>query len=110
MSNSPHRREIWRVRLDKDRPVVVVSRETTISSHKEVIIVPFSTTKKLGSPAGVRCKAGQGGLSEDCTALCPLVNIAPKDRFKEHMGDLSEEIFRLVLKGVIHAIHYDEFD
>jgi mRNA-degrading endonuclease toxin of MazEF toxin-antitoxin module len=108
MSNTPHRRQIWNVKLDKERPAVVVSREAMISGTKEIIVVPMSGTIKLGSPAGVKCPAGMGGLTEDSTALCPLVKALPKVVFKGYVGDLPHAEFALVLKGVQHAIHADE--
>ena len=108
MSKSPHRRQIWKVKLDKERPAVVVSREAIISGTKEIIIVPMSASIPLGSPAGVRCVASGNGLREDSTALCPLVKAVSKSVFKEYVGDLPHAEFADVLKGVQHAIHADE--
>lgn len=108
MSSSPHRRQIWRVKLDKERPAIVVSRESIISGTKEIIVVPLSTTITLGAPAGVKCDAGVGSLPEDSTALCPLVKALPKKSFKEYIGELPNTQFASVLKGVQHAIHADE--
>ena len=108
MSDTPHRRQIWNVKLDKVRPAIVVSRENMISGNKEIIVVPLSATIKLGAPAGVKCFAGMGDLEEDSTALCPLVKALPKSVFKDYIGDLPHSEFGLVLKGVQHAIHADE--
>lgn len=110
MSSSPHRREIWTVKLDKVRPAVVVSREAIISGQPEVIVVPLSASIRLGSPAGVKCSAGDGGLPEDSIALCPLVKAMPKGTFKDRLGELPQELFWMVLSGVQHAIHADEND
>lgn len=38
----------------------------------------------------------------------PLVKAVDKKRFKEHLGDLPEEAFRDILRGVGHAIHLEE--
>jgi mRNA-degrading endonuclease toxin of MazEF toxin-antitoxin module len=108
MSKSPHRRQIWKVKLDKERPAVVVSRETMISGNKEVIVVPMSSSIPLGAPAGVRCFAGGNGLTEDSIALCPLVKAVPKTVFKDYVGELPHAEFADILKGVQHAIHADE--
>lgn len=108
MSSSQHRREVWIVKLDKERPAVVVSRETIISGTKEVIVVPLSTTISLGAPAGVKCYAGVGNLPEDSTALCPLVKAMPKKSFETCIGTLPKAEFANILKGIQHAIHADE--
>ena len=108
MSNAPHRRQIWTVALDKDRPAIVVSREAMISGQPEIIVVPFSSKIRLGSPAGVACRQGTGNLGEDSIALCPLVKSLPKKCFKKYVGDLPHAEFSQVLEGVKHAIHADE--
>jgi mRNA-degrading endonuclease toxin of MazEF toxin-antitoxin module len=108
MSDTPHRRQIWNVQLDKERPAVVVSREAMISGTKEIIVVPMSATIKLRAPAGIQCNAGVGGLPEDSTILCPFVKALPKTVFKSLIGELPQMEFSLVLKGVQHAIHADE--
>jgi mRNA-degrading endonuclease toxin of MazEF toxin-antitoxin module len=108
MSDTPHRRQIWNVKLDKERPAVVVSREAIISGTKEIIVVPLSASIKLSAPAGVLCAAGVGGLLQDSTALCPLVKALPKVVFKAYVGELPHAEFASVLKGVQHAIHADE--
>ena len=109
MSKSPHRKQVWRVKLDKLRPAVVISRANTISSNKEVIVVPFSATIRLRPPAGVSCSAGTGGLPSDCVALCPLVKSVSKKIFKQCLGELPDREFSKILNGVQQAIHADEY-
>lgn len=70
--------------------------------------MPLSTTISLGAPAGVKCRAGLGNLSQDSTALCPLVKAIPKKSFNDYIGELPAADFALILQGVQHAIHADE--
>lgn len=97
------------MKLDEERPAVVVSREDAISGRPEVIIVPFSSTVPLRAPAGVACSAGVAGLDRDSVALCPLVKAVAKKRFKEHVGEMPESLFRAVLRGVGYAVDIGEF-
>jgi mRNA-degrading endonuclease toxin of MazEF toxin-antitoxin module len=64
-------------RLDKRRPVVVLSPDYRNELASDVIVIPCSTRLRP-SPTHVKLKAGEGGAPEACMAFCEQIATLPK--------------------------------
>jgi mRNA interferase MazF len=72
------RGQVWWARIDKRRPVVLVSREEAYAIRALVIVAPVTTTVR---GYAVEVKLGKReGLPRDCVVNCDwLVTIAKRD-------------------------------
>jgi mRNA-degrading endonuclease toxin of MazEF toxin-antitoxin module len=64
-TGSRRRGFVYLARLDKWRPVLVVSLNARNELASDVIVVP-STTQLSDAPTHVRLRKGEGGLSHRC--------------------------------------------
>lgn len=81
------RGEIWWARVDKRRPVVLVSRTEAYAHRSLVLAVPVTTTVR-GFAAEVRLGPREG-LPKSCVANCDAVSPIPKQVLDERIGALS---------------------
>jgi mRNA interferase MazF len=81
------RGEIWWARLDKKRPVVLVSRQEAYDVRALVIVAAISTTIR---GYAVEIKVGRGeGLPRSCVINCDWLVTIPKVDLLERAGALS---------------------
>lgn len=81
------RGEIWWARLDKRRPVVLVSRQEAYAVRALVIVAPVSTTIRGFS---VEVKVGRAeGLPKPGVINCDWLVTVPKADLVERAGSLS---------------------
>lgn len=81
------RGEVWWARLDKKRPVVLVSREEAYAVRALVIAAPVSTTIR---GFAVEVKVGPGeGLPRSGVVNCDWLVTVPKVDLLERAGRLS---------------------
>lgn len=81
------RGEVWWARLDKKRPVVLVSREEAYAVRALVIAAPVSTTIR---GVAVEVKVGLGeGLPRTGVINCDWLVTVPKADLLERAGKLS---------------------
>ena len=81
------RGEIWWARLDKKRPVVLVSRQEAYDVRALVIVAAISTTIR---GYAVEIKVGRGeGLPRSCVINCDWLVTIPKVDLLERAGSLS---------------------
>jgi mRNA interferase MazF len=79
-------RPIHIARLDKARPVLVLTRELVIPERTQVTVVPVTSTARGLS---VEIPVGQSnGLGHDCVVNCDNIVTIPKTTLGERIGYL----------------------
>ena len=99
------RGEIWWARVDKSRPVVLLSRDEAYAMRAMVIVAPATTTIRGFL---VEVKLGRTeGLPRDCVVNCDwLVTVAKVDLI-ERAGRLSAAKLRQVDDALRFALGLD---
>lgn len=92
-------------RMDKRRPVLVLSPDYRNERANDVIIVPGSTTIR-DAPTHVVLRAGEGGVRGRTTLKCEQVTTLPKDDLQPRAlgGRLSPERIAAVERALLRAI------
>ena len=76
---SLHRRgSLYWARLDKRRPILVLSINARNERAGDLIVVPCSTTLRE-APTHVRLARGEGGVPQACMLKCEQVTTLPQD-------------------------------
>lgn len=65
-------------RLDKRRPVLILSLDARNERANDVIVVPCSTTMRA-APTHVRLRSGEAGVPEACMLKCEQITTLPKE-------------------------------
>ena len=77
---------IYLARLDKLRPVLVISPNVRNDLASDVLVVPCSTQLSI-APTHVRLRRGEGGLSEASVLKCEqLTTLHKEDVRREPLG------------------------
>lgn len=101
MPPSPRRSEVYLAKLDKLRPVIVLSVDALNKSALDVCIVPVTTKEHAKFSVRIPLAAGDGGLKYRCWAKCDQVTTLEKNLLQNFaIGVLSEEKFNLVQEQV----------
>jgi mRNA-degrading endonuclease toxin of MazEF toxin-antitoxin module len=102
---APRRGRLYWARLDKRRPILVVSIDARNERANDVIVIPCSTTLREG-PTHVRLHRGEGGVREACMLKCEQVTTLPRADLEEAplgpplgAGRMAE-----VERGILRAI------
>lgn len=74
----PQRGEICRVRLDKERPALVISSNAINRHALDVCVVPLTSVERPRFPLRVELQAGEGGLRRRSWAKCDQVTTLDK--------------------------------
>ncbi|MBS1698222.1 MAG: type II toxin-antitoxin system PemK/MazF family toxin [Actinobacteria bacterium] len=94
-------REICLARLDKTRPVLVLTREAARHAMTKVTVAPItSTVKGLSSEVSV---GPRNGLDHDCAVSLDNVLTIPVDRLGRTIGFLGEDQERLLARAAVLA-------
>jgi len=86
------RGEVWWAKVDKRRPVVLVSREEAYAVRSLVIAAPTTTTIR-GYAVEVRVGRREG-LPRECVVNCDWLVTLPKEDLIERAGTLSSAKLR----------------
>jgi mRNA interferase MazF len=82
----PRRGFVYLARLDKVRPVLVVSPNVRNELASDVIVIP-SSTRLSEAPTHVRLRKGEGGLSSPSVLKCEQITTLHKeDVSKQPLG------------------------
>jgi mRNA-degrading endonuclease toxin of MazEF toxin-antitoxin module len=103
---SGHRRGcLYWARLDKRRPVLVLSINARNERAGDLIVVPCSTTLR-DAPTHVRLGRGEGGVSQACMLKCEQITTLPRQELDlEPLGaPLGGGKLREIELGVMRAI------
>jgi mRNA-degrading endonuclease toxin of MazEF toxin-antitoxin module len=96
---------VYFARLDKLRPVLVISPDVRNALASDVIVIPCTTTLSI-APTHVRLRRGEGGLSAASVLKCEQITTLHKDDVqRDPLGGplLSKRILE-VERGVLRAI------
>jgi mRNA interferase MazF len=80
--------EIWEARMDKSRPVVVVSRDDLRGVRSRATVAPITTSLR-DAPTFVLLDH-RDGLPHLCAINCDEVNTLEKSQLARRLGRLSE--------------------
>ena len=94
------RGEVWWAKVDKRRPVVLISRDEAYTVRALVIVAPVSTTVR-GFAVEVRVGAGEG-LPRAGVVNCDWLVTVPKDDLVDRAGILS----RVKLEQLDNALRF----
>ena len=101
----PRRGEVYLVRLDKDRPALVISADALNRYSLDVCVVPMTTLKRQKFSLRVQVKPGEGGLSRDSWAKCDQVTTLEKDLLLyPPLGRLRDETLKTIEQGIKLAL------
>ncbi len=103
--SAPHRGHLYWARLDKRRPVLVVSPDYRNEWASDVIVVPCSTVNR-DAPTHVKLRKGEGGVSARSTLKCEQITTLPReDVGSKSLGRvLSRSRMAEVERGILRAI------
>lgn len=101
----PRRGEVYLVRLDKDRPALILSVDELNRHARDVSIVPFTTVQRRAFSMRVAVAAGDGGLQRNCWAKCDQVTTLEKSFLRPPaLGILSRSAFQEIQEQVKIAL------
>ncbi|OGQ92048.1 MAG: hypothetical protein A2289_23380 [Deltaproteobacteria bacterium RIFOXYA12_FULL_58_15] len=101
-----NRGEIWWAHVDKQRPVVLVSRQEAYAVRALVIVAPVSTTIR---GFAVEVKVGKrDGLPKPGVINCDWLVTIPKSALKERIGTLSSTKRTQLDEALRFALGLDE--
>ncbi len=99
------RGEIWWARIDKDRPVLLLSRDEAYEMRAMVIVAPATTTVRGFS---LEVKIGRReGLARDCVVNCDWLVTVPKADLIERAGSVSSAKMRQLDAALRFALGLD---
>ena len=92
-------------RLDKLRPVLVLSPNVRNALATDVIVIPCTTTLSI-APTHVRLRKGEGGVSAASVLKCEQITTLHKDDIRREPlgGPLSQKRLLEVERCVLRAI------
>ena len=82
MSLYPKRGEVYLAKLDKRRPVIILSVDSLNKYSLDVCVVPITTREHRSFSMRVLLRAGEAGLDRDCWAKCDQVATLEKESLK----------------------------
>jgi mRNA interferase MazF len=99
------RGHLYIARLDKLRPVLVISPDIRNDLASDVIVIPCST-RLMGAPTHVRLRRGEGGLSEASVLKCEQIATLHKEDVRQQALGAALAPNRLleVERAVLRAI------
>jgi mRNA interferase MazF len=101
----PRRGEVYFVRLDKDRPALVISADALNRYALDVCVVPMTTVQRLRFSLRVQVKPGEAGLSRDSWAKCDQVTTLEKNLLLyPPLGRLTDETLKTIEQGIKLAL------
>ena len=102
----PRRGEVYLVRLDKQRPALVISADALNRHSLDVCVIPMTTVAHPRFSLRVQLKPGEGGLSRDTWAKCDQVTTLEKVLLLyPPLGRLTDETLQRIEQGIKLALH-----
>jgi mRNA interferase MazF len=101
----PRRGEVYWLRLDKDRPALVVSSDVLNRHALDVCVVPITTVHHGRFALRVAIKPGEGGLGRESWAKCDQVTTLEKRTLRyPPLGKLADTTLHRVEDGIRLAL------
>jgi mRNA interferase MazF len=105
MAREVARGDIWLYRFgrpDKQRPVLVLSRQAALRQIRTAVVAPVTTAIR-GLPSEVRVGVGDGLKSDSVVNLDHLYTV-PQQELRQWLGRLDERRMREVCEAVEVAL------
>lgn len=97
-------RPIHKVRLDKIRPAVILTREVAVLSGRNVTVAPITSTRYgLLSEVPVGPK---NGLDHESVINCDAIVTVEPEQLLEHIGFLSDAEEQVLLTALLRAFDF----
>jgi mRNA interferase MazF len=101
----PRRGEVFWLRLDKDRPALIISSDVLNRHALDVCVVPITTVHHGRFALRVAIRKGDGGLSRESWAKCDQVTTLEKTVLRyPPLGKLSTSTLGRIEEGVRLAL------
>ncbi len=98
-------RPIHVARLDKSRPVLLLTREAVRPHLSTVTVAPITKTIR-GLSTEVLCGPANG-LDDRCAVICDHISTIPADRLGRQIGRLLDEQETQLTRAVLAAFDLD---
>jgi len=101
----PHRGEVCLVRLDKDRPALVISNDVLNRYAADVCVVPMTSVEHRKFSLRISLRPGEGGLDRASWAKCDQVTTLEKTLIRyPPLGQLSQATLSRVESAIRTAL------
>jgi mRNA-degrading endonuclease toxin of MazEF toxin-antitoxin module len=101
----PRRGEAYLVRLDKDRPALVISADALNRYALDVCVVPMTSIERAKFSLRVEVKPGEAGLSRASWAKCDQVTTLEKNLLVyPPVGRLTDATLKTIEQGIKLAL------
>jgi len=101
----PRRGEVYLLRLDKDRPALIVSSDVLNRHALDVCVVPITSVHHGRFALRIAIRAGDGGLDRESWAKCDQVTTLEKQSvLYPPLGRLAPATLRSVEDGIKLAL------
>jgi len=101
----PRRGEVYLVRLDKDRPALVISADALNRYAPDVCVVPMTTVERAKFSLRVQVEPGEAGLSRASWAKCDQVTTFEKNLLLyPPLGRLTDATLKTIEQGIKLAL------
>lgn len=101
----PKRGEVYWLRLDKNRPALIISNDSLNRHALDICVVPITSILHRRFALRVAIQAGDGGLTRDSWAKCDQVATLNKQTLVyPPLGRLSTATLRGVESGIRLAL------
>lgn len=107
MADTPPRKrgQVWWARVDKRRPVLLVSRNEAYGARRRVIAAEVTTTIRR-NPATVELSR-RDGMPAACIVNCDNLVTVNQDDLVEYLATLSEARMDMVDHSLVFALGLD---
>jgi len=96
---------VYLVRLDKQRPTLVISADALNRHALDVCVVPMTTVAHPRFSLRVHVKPGEGGLTRDTWAKCDQVTTLEKALLLyPPLGRLTDQTLQSIEQGIQLAL------
>jgi mRNA-degrading endonuclease toxin of MazEF toxin-antitoxin module len=103
----PRRGEVYLVRLDKDRPALVISADALNRYALDVWVVPMTTVERAKFSLRVQVEPGEAGVSRACWAKCDQVTTLEKNLLLyPPLGRLTDATLKTIEQGIKLALQH----
>ena len=101
----PRRGEVYLLRLDKERPGLVISADALNLYALDVCVVPMTTVERAKFSLRVEVKPGEAGLSRASWAKCDQVTTLEKSLLLyPPLGRLTDATLKTIERGIKLAL------
>lgn len=104
----PRRGEVYWLRLDKDRPAIIISTDALNRHALDVNVVPITSVHHGRFALRVPLPIGDGGLTRDSWAKCDQVSTVEKNVVQyPPLGRISRGSLRRIEDAIREALELD---